>query len=350
MALNEKELQSKYSEENQEWQRIVSEKDDIIDGYRKEHGKLEVFFNKIRDGIIPIDPLPVIYHPGGHKPTSPCVAVMQISDGHMGAVQEPDEIEGFGEFSPDICKERQLKYVQKFLDWVTVHRTSYLIDDLAVLVTGDMISGDIHQELMVTNAFPTPVQVVKASEVLTLQLAMLAPHFNHITVHFIVEDNHSRLTMKPQAKEAGFNSLNYLVGYIGQQNLSKHGNIEFNLYPMYEKVIGVSNRRYLISHGHNVMGWGGYPYYGIHRKIGREASARMQIIMKDVTKAKHIGFDKYVFGHWHTPFDFPLFSCCGSVSGTDAYDHKNGRFAEPSQSSWIVHPKHGEFDRINFCL
>jgi len=35
---------------------------------------------------------------------------MQISDGHMGAVQDSDEIEGFGVFDPEICEQRQIKY------------------------------------------------------------------------------------------------------------------------------------------------------------------------------------------------------------------------------------------------
>ena len=65
--------------------------------------------------------------------------------------------------------------------------------------------------------------------------------------------------------------------------------------------------------------------------------------MDDITKAKDYGFHKYVFGHWHMPFDHPLYSCCGSVSGTTAYDHRAGRYAKPSQSSWLVHQKHGEY-------
>jgi hypothetical protein len=72
--------------------------------------------------------------------------------------------------------------------------------------------------------------------------------------------------------------------------------------------------------------------------------------MKDIERAKEVGFNKIVHGHFHTPFDTPLFSCGGSVSGTDAYDHGCGRHATPSQSAWMVHPKWGEFNRTNFQL
>ena len=344
------ELRMRYSEEILELKAQLKAKDTILEGYKKDHGKLEVFFSSVMEAITPLTPLKKeeIIAPSTTMSQSECIAVMQISDGHMGAVQEPSEIEDFNEYNPEICRARQLKYVERFMHWVNMHRQSHNIRQAAVIVTGDMISGDIHEELRVTNAFPSPVQVVKAADVLAGQLSLLAAYFDHIDVHFITDDNHARLTKKPQAKEAGYNSLNYLVGYMASIHLAKHENIDFNIYPMFEKVISVSTRQYLISHGHGLTGWMGIPWYAISRHVGKEALNRMSIIMQDVSRAKEIGFNKYVFGHWHTPFDHPMYSCCGSVSGTDAFDHKQGRFAEPSQSSWIVHPKYGEFDRINF--
>lgn len=347
--MNESELRSRHSEEFRELERQLKEKDVILDNYKREHGKLELFFNKIYDTIQPVVPLTNVYRPS-NRSKSNCVAVMQISDAHMGAVQMPDEIEGFGEFNPEICEQRQMDYAQSFVNWVEMHRWSYKIDEVAILVTGDLISGDIHDELRITNAFPTPVQCVRAAEVLVKQIGYIAPHFKKVTVHFVVEDNHARLTKKPQAKEAGANSFNYIVGKMAELYLRNHENVEFNIYPQYEKVVNVNGRQYLISHGHGLMSWMGVPWYSVERKVGRESKNRLQVIMDDLTRAKDVGFHKYIFGHYHTPIDTDLYSCCGSVSGTDAYDHKNGRHGDPSQSSWIVHPKHGEFNRINFKL
>lgn len=347
--MNELELKHRHSEQFRELERQLNEKDTILENYKKDHGKLELFFNKIYDYITPVLPLPNSYKQK-NKSGSKCVAVMQISDAHMGAVQNPSEIEGFGEFNPQICERRQLDYADRFLTWVIMHRNSYNIEEVAVLVTGDLISGDIHSELQITNEFPVPVQCVRAAEVLTKQIAFIAPHFSKVTVHFIVADNHSRLTQKPQAKEEGYNSFNYIVGKIAEIYLRQHNNVEFSIYPQYEKVVNVNGRQYLISHGHGMMAWMGVPWYSIERKIGKESQQRLHLIMQDIAIAKEIGFHKYVFGHLHTPFDAELYSCCGSVSGTDAYDHKCGRHADPSQSCWIVHPKHGEFNRINFKL
>lgn len=348
MKLSENQLRDRHSEQATELERQIREKDAILDGYKREHGKLELFFEKLSNLIRPIEPLKITHKT--QKADSPVVAVMQISDSHMGAVQNPSEIEGFNEFNPEICEARNLDYAAKFVNWVGMHRHGYAINECAVIVTGDLISGDIHEELKVTNAFPSPEQCVRAAEVLTRQIITIVPNFSKVTVHFLVEDNHARLTKKPQAKEAGINSLNYVVGKIAEIYLQRLPNVDFRIYPMFEKVINVNGRQYLISHGHKIMGWMGVPWYSIERKVSRESSARMQIIMNDLNAAKQIGFHKYIFGHWHTPFDSTLYACCGSVQGCDAYDHSAGRYSPPSQSSWMVHPKHGEFNRINFNL
>ena len=350
MALKESELRAQQSELVQELQSQLNEKDLVLKEYKRSHGKLEDFFNRVSANIMPVLPLESVYEGGSGKVGSPCVAVMRISDGHMGAVQVPDEIEGFNEYNPEISRNRQINYAKKFCKWIDVNRGGYQIDELAVIVTGDLISGDIHDELRITNEFPTPVQCVKAAEVLVEQMRLVASNFHKVTVHFLVEDNHARLTQKPQAKEAGYNSFNYVVGKIAEIYLKKIKNIEFNIYPQYEKVVTVLNRQYLISHGHGIRGWMGIPWYSIERHVKKEAGARMQIIMEDLTRAKDIGFHKYVFGHYHTYFETDLYSCCPSVQGTDAYDHQNGRYSKPGQSAWLVHPKNAEFSLMNFQL
>jgi hypothetical protein len=211
-------------------------------------------------------------------------------------------------------------------------------------------SGDIHKELSVTNAWPSPVQAIKAGELLAKQISIVTPHFETVNVHFIVEDNHSRLTLKPQSKEAGMNSMNYVVGWYAKALLADHKNVNFNIYPMYEKVIHVIGRSYLISHGHGMRGWSGIPWYGIERSVGKESTARLQLIMEDLTMMEKVGFQRFVFGHFHVPVNTPMYTCTGSVQGTSAYDHKNGRYAKPSQSAWLVHPLLGEFDWTAFSL
>jgi hypothetical protein len=350
--LTEDQLKGRHDEEKQQLHRELSEKDATLRTYRKEHGKLEVFFNRVVACLQPIAPLDPVYIPKRKKgdPKSEVIPVKHITDSHMGAVQEPDEIEHFNEYNPEICDRRNLGFTQAYIDWVMLHRNVYNIRNAHVIFTGDLISGDIHDELRVTNAFPVPEQIVRAAQIHTKQLALMAPYFETVTVDFVTEDNHSRLTKKPQAKEAGMNSYGYLVAKMIEAYISKHENIIFNIHAMHEKVIHVSNRNYLVTHGHGIKAWMGIPWYGIERRVARESTARQAIIMTDVDRAREIGFNKVIHGHFHTPFDSMMYSCGGSVSGTDAYDHQAGRHADPSQSAWMVHPRWGEFNRTNFLL
>lgn len=349
--INESQLRTIHSETSEVLKETIREKDKILDEYRKEHGRLELFFDDIAAHINPIEPIKVEYSDPGTD-TIYNVA-MQIADMHMGSVQEASEIEGFGEYNASICDRRSLEYAKRFVEWVERKRRSYRINDVSVLVTGDLVSGDIHDELRVTNEFPVTVQCVRAAELLAKQIIILAPNFERITIEFIGADNHGRLTKKPQAKEEGLNSFNYLVGYMASLHLARFSNVEFNLYPLHEKVIHVGSRQYLLSHGHGIRGWMGIPWYSVERKQNREARARMQLIMdatdNELRMMRQVGFHKYVFAHYHYPINTPHYSCCGSVQGTDAYDHLNGRHADPSQSAWLI-SKYGEFDRIDFNL
>jgi len=352
MSFTEQELRNRHDEEIQELHRQLDKKDEVLSAYQQEKGKLEVFFRRAVDAIEPVTPFKSVFE--GMKlelkSDTEVEAVMQISDSHMGAVQGADEIEQFNEFSPEIADNRNIGFARSVADWTDLHRNIYNIKRLHVLITGDLISGDIHDELKITNAFPSPVQVVRAAQTHAKQVALLAPYFEEIVVEFLVEDNHSRLTKKPQAKEAGKNSMNYLVGVLLEEYLKKHGNVQFNIYPQHAKVVQVSTLNYLLLHGHGIRAWMGIPWYGIERRVARESTARQRIIMQDIDRAKEVGFDKVLHGHFHTPFDTAGFAGAGSIQGTDAYDHGAGRHADPSQPAWLVHPKYGEMSRTNFQL
>lgn len=319
-----------------------------LDDYREAHGKLELFFGELQEAIgdckLHFNPAPKIYKPPQRTIVeSPCSVVMCANDWHYGAVQDPSEIEGFGEYSPDICKSRAISYQKKIIDWVKLHRANYRIDECVVMCLGDLVSGAIHEELKVTNAFPLPVQASGAGVLLAEMVAGLTPYFKSVRVEFVVADNHARLTKKPQSKEEGQNSMNYVVGFIAREVLKKLPNVKFNLHTQHEVVVEVSGRRYLLMHGHGITGWNSLPWYGLDRRVAREALKRFNAV--DLKK-----FHKVILGHWHTPIAQQYYWISGSLSGTDAYDHKSGRQSDPSQAAWFVHPRYGEFDRTDFIF
>lgn len=346
----------KFNDEIQELESQIKQKENIIKNLNKETGKLDVFFRRITEAITPIEPLTTQYIPDYRnlKAEQPLTYLSQYSDWHTGEVQDADEIEGFNEFNPGILDTRVENLDKITIKKATFDRFAYRVDRNHIICTGDMISGDIHEELKITNAYPVPVQIVEAAKKIAISVARRAAFFPEIVIDYIVGDNHARLTRKPQFKQEGMNSHNFVVGELAKSYLSKHGNVEFNIHPLHECVINVAGMKYLCSHGHDIRGWMGIPWYSVTRKLGKEAMARMQLIMaargEEMKKMQDLGFHKFKFGHFHTYFDNDQYSCSSSMSGTNALDHADGRFGFPGQTMTKIHPEYGEIDVSNIKL
>lgn len=342
-------FEAEQSEIVQRLEAQLQEKDQVLESWKKDQGDLEIQLRAIAAQIPSMDPAPIIYTPkeGKEKIVD---AVVHFTDWHIGERQDSDEIEGINAFDFSIAEKRVNDLVHRFNRIVDRTRMSYIINNCTVLCTGDMISGDIHDELSRTNEFPVPVQVVKAAELISKAVGVLAQDFGTVRVEYITADNHSRLTRKPQAKEAGINSFNYIVALLAEQMLSDHDNVQFNVHTAPQQVIEVMGRKYLCMHGHQIRGWAGLPWYGWDRKVGKESQSRLSLIMDNPERLESLGYHKIIAGHFHTPIDTMFYSIAGSLSGTSAFDRNNGRYAPPSQPGWFVHPKYGEFGRIDFKL
>lgn len=274
--------------------------------------------------------------------SSPLSAVMVLGDWHIGEIVEGDEIENFNKFNWALAQKRAYYLHKQFVDWVNVQRVSSVIDELVVICIGDNISGDIHYELQVTNEFPAPVQAVRAGLLMAKTIAEMSAHFNKVRVEFVTLDNHSRLTQRSQWKEGGYNSYNFIVGFVAKERLSSVSHINFNLYPNSKSLVDIKGWKYLCMHGHNIKGWSGIPWYGTDRQVAKEAKARRNMPGKN--------FDKIVMGHFHTPVWTNDYIVNGSLSGTNEFDHGQGRHADPAQVAFLVHPKYGEMNRIEFTV
>ena len=88
MAKTIDEFKNENSELVQELRRQLDEKDRILNTYKAGHGQLEVFFNSLLASVQAIKPKPIVYVPKDQKVGTTVDAVMQITDAHMGAVQE----------------------------------------------------------------------------------------------------------------------------------------------------------------------------------------------------------------------------------------------------------------------
>ena len=307
-----------------------------------EKGSRSLFLDDVLSEIRAIRPSPLRFSLEKGAAKKKVTEVWHWTDWHIGEVILPSEIEDLNEFNYGVAKDRVSTFIKKSLDWTMLHRNNYVVDELVIVCTGDMISGDIHDELTRTNEFPLPEQCVKAGQLIAEAVAAASPHFKTIRVEYICADNHSRLTKKPQAKQAGINSVNYLVGNIAQLILRDCPNVKFNLYPVVYQLVKVQDMRYLCCHGNNIRSFGSIPRAGMQKLVGQEAFYRMR-------RDTDLYFDKLLMGHYHTA-SFDQTTIMGSsLSGVTEYDRNCGRMGMPSQTAWFVYDKY-EFDWTEFFL
>ena len=273
--------------------------------------------------------------------------MLKLSDWQIGEVIKAGETEGFGVFNFTIAEQRVQRLVTSFLAWVDMHRRAgYNLRRLDIFSEGDLISGDIHYELQVTNEFPVPVAVAKAGLLLAQCISQLAPHFERVNVWEINADNHGRLTQKNQAKQGALNNHCYTAHTICNVALAKHTNVHVTMAEGIKLIADVLGKRFLLAHGHHIKGVLGIPYYGFERDRAREAVKRMNALKKQ-------RFDYISIAHWHVATilggKIPIL-VNGSLPGTTEFDHMQGRYSEPSQVSFMVHPTHGLFNWVPWKL
>jgi len=323
----------------------VSELEGRLAERRKTSGHIIEAMTAVTQAVEVAQPPKTQYTPPKteRRVSRPVVHVIQLTDWHIGQFTDGAQIEEFGENNWAMSQARVAYLLQAILKHTEVQRHGFRCDECVVIGTADWVSGNIHEELTTTNEFPCPVQAVNAGYLLGSFLVGLSAHFKSVRAEIMTNDNHGRITRKPQNEDGGLNNWGYVTGVVAKQHASQCTNVTVNLHSVGSAIVEVVGQRYLVSHGDGILGTWGIPFYGIERKKQREAMARM-----NMPADKH--FHRIVIGHFHSALNHEHWYIGGSLTGTTAYDHKEGRHARPHQTSWWVHPSHGDFSWSRFYL
>jgi len=196
--------------------------------------------------------------------TSEAVAILLLSDLHVGEVVSADETMGLAEYDFEIFMKR-LQLLSDEIYRVLLERMhGYSFTELVIFFLGDIVAGTIHEELVETSQFSVVEQVLYGAYVLAQFLREQAGRFQQVQV-FAVSGNHGRLTREKRFKRrfADWDRVAYEVIALllkGQSNLSfKFSNAPFLLVEIY-------GSKFLIEHGDGIRRWMGFPWYGVERE------------------------------------------------------------------------------------
>lgn len=277
-------------------------------------------------------------HPTVHE------MVLLLSDAHFSEVVDPEVAMGIS-YNEDISKRRLERVRDVTIRYKNLRESSYPIRKLTVAVLGDMLSGDIHDELEITNESPVPVALVTLAYYLHDLGVALRGEFPDVEFIFI-PGNHPRTTRIPRFKNKTLTNWEYTLGHMVKALAGKSYTVTVPKAMVY--VHHVFNWRIGLSHGDAVKSnsFAGIPFYGL-----KQRNDALQSLMRHLGQP---GLDYICIGHFHKPTVLEGTDCTliinGSVKGGDEYSIGNYLSSnDPVQYLLTFHGTHGlsDISRIN---
>lgn len=276
-----------------------------------------------------------VVRPDARAFDGPGVPTLFCSDLHWGEVVDPKQIGGVNKYNMAIAGERLRAMIEVTIDLLYNHLRMPEYPGIVLALGGDMVSGNIHQELAASNETEIMPVVLDLWGALAWCIDTLAGKFGRVFVP-CVSGNHGRDTVKIWAKRRNFTSFDWLLYQFLAKRFENDSRVTFFIPDGPDALYSVMGHRYLLTHG-DQLGRGGDGMIGAlgpiirgdHKKRSRNAQIDME-------------YDTLLCGHWHQLIQLQRLIVNGSLKGMDEYAYQNSfPFEPPRQALWITHPDHG---------
>jgi hypothetical protein len=272
------------------------------------------------------------------KPSSsksaPGVPTLFASDWHWGENVDPNQVNNVNSYNMKIAHKRARKMIEVAIDLLNNHMVNPKYPGIVFALGGDMVSGDIHEELMATNDAEIMPVVIDLFGVLIWCIETLADRFGKVFVP-CVGGNHGRNTHKIRNKGRNFTSFDWLTYQFLAKHFETDSRVSFHIPDGPDALYAIYNHKYLLTHGDQfrggdgVIGALGPIIRGDHKKRSRNAQIDME-------------YDTMIIGHFHQLIQLERLIVNGSLKGYCEYAYSNNfGFEPPRQALWITHPYHG---------
>lgn len=267
------------------------------------------------------------------------------SDTHMGEVIAADEIHGINAFDSEVCRRRLRRHISAACTIGARWASDTECVGAYFALGGDLISGDIHEELRMTNDLTAHEQVQAMVEETVAAIHRLKEAFGRVHVS-CVPGNHGRNTPKSTAKLYSRLSYDMMIGAMTQREFESDPLVTFQLSAAKDQVTPIFGRNILNTHGDKMGTGGGQGFAGPFLPIVR-GTKKIQAQYASIG----VTLDLILHGHYHISGNPGNVLSNGSVPGYSEYaDDLRAVVEPPQQNLFLLHSKWGLRERMPIQL
>ena len=233
------ELDQKMLEFKKERQRFFDQRNalnKVVRDLARKDENADILERAIESGMIPrLDYTPGIVEASDND------LLVSLNDLHYGACVD----NYWNYYNSDVCR----MLLRDYLDRIIEIAGTYHAENCYVWANGDLISGNIHKSIAVSNRENVIEQVVGVSELVSEFLAELSKHFRNVYFSS-VSGNHSRLEPKEMASQ--HERLDDLIEWYCKARLQNFENVVFDQYRKIDDtmyLLDIRGKTYLGVHG-----------------------------------------------------------------------------------------------------
>jgi hypothetical protein len=276
--------------------------------------------------------------PSGKRGNKAETIVVTLSDLHWGEVVDLDAMDGINSYNLKIARQRLKRAFLGVIALATEHWAGPPPARVIVILGGDMISGEIHNELERTNEATSLPALKDCADHIAAGLDLLAKSLPKTPIEVIViPGNHGRSTLKYQSKGYTLTSYDTLCGDLIEMRLHDRKQFSFYRPASGDALFNVYNWLVLASHGDRLGSRGGMGFVG----VAATAARGFKKVIMDYS-ARGFRVDLIIIGHFHSALELEEGFVNSSLVGPSEYS-RDGRFRpRPATQLFLaIHPDRG---------
>jgi len=252
----------------------------------------------------------------------PETACLQLTDHHNGQLTVS--------YNSEVYQIRLEHLFQSVMRIVTLHRNMYPVNDLVILITGDMVHGENSKQGGKVGGISMGAREQISDSLHKLSEFILSLKQNFVTVEcYCVPGNHGRYFREAPA------TSNWDILLYDQLKINLgHYNVKVNVSNTFYAIPIIQDKKFFIFHGDQFRAIQGIPWFAMTKGL-------------QSWWVTYGGFDYAVAGHFHSDHIMRLNSKSklimgGSLSTDDTFTQEIVKTSSiPSQWLWGVHKDKG---------